>query len=247
MLRSLSEMRGYSILATDGHIGKAHDFLFDSLTWTLRYLVVKTGPWLLERRVLISPVALGDPDWTKREFPVNLTRDQVKSAPEIDLDKPVSLQRQVDLHTHHRWPLYMPAPLVGGGGVPPAAPVIPMGEPESQEKVKERGDPDLRSHREVTGYHISAIDGEIGHVEDFIADDSQWCLRHMVIDTRNWLPGRKVLIPTDWVEDVDWEERTVHVSLDRETIRSSPEFDPSLPVSPEHDKQLRDHCGRSQG
>jgi hypothetical protein len=40
------------------------------------------------------------------------------------------------------------------------------------------------------GYHIQATDGEIGHVEDFFADDQYWTLRYLLVDTRNWLPGR---------------------------------------------------------
>ena len=37
-------------------------------------------------------------------------------------------------------------------------------------------------------------DGEIGHVEDFIIDDETWAIRYLIIDTRNWWPGKKVLI-----------------------------------------------------
>jgi hypothetical protein len=51
----------------------------------------------------------------------------------------------------------------------------------------------LRSVKEVIGYHIQATDGDIGHVEDFVVDDEVWALRYVVVDTRNWLPGRKVL------------------------------------------------------
>ena len=55
-------------------------------------------------------------------------------------------------------------------------------------------DPHLRSIEAVTGYHIHASDGEIGHVEDFLIEDADWSIRYLVVDTKNWWPGKKVLI-----------------------------------------------------
>ncbi|MFZ3177602.1 MAG: PRC-barrel domain-containing protein, partial [Methylovirgula sp.] len=45
-----------------------------------------------------------------------------------------------------------------------------------------------------TGYHIHASDGEIGHVEDFLVADADWSIRYLVVDTKNWWLGKKVLI-----------------------------------------------------
>jgi hypothetical protein len=46
MRRSLKEIIGYSMGATDGEIGHVSDFLFDDHEWTVRYLVASTGTWL---------------------------------------------------------------------------------------------------------------------------------------------------------------------------------------------------------
>ena len=106
------------------------------------------------------------------------------------------------------------------------------------------GDPHLRSSREVIGYHIQATDDEIGHVEDFIVQDNGWVIRYMVVDTHNWLPGKKVLVATDWIEDVNWAERQVHVGLRRENIEEGPEFEPGMPVSRTYEQCLYDYYGR---
>jgi hypothetical protein len=87
-------------------------------------------------------------------------------------------------------------------------------------------DPHLRSAREVEGYHIRAQDGSIGHVEDFILDDADWTIRHLVVDTRNWLPGRRVLLSPGSVADIRWNDREVLVHLNREEIRKSPQYEP---------------------
>lgn len=236
MLRSVKDLRGYALLATDGEIGEVDDFLFHDDDWTIRYLVVDTGKWLPGRKVLITPSALGRPDWETGRFPVQLTRQAVENSPEIDLDRPVSRQREVELHTYYAWTPYWPS--VEMGDVGPAFP------PQLPDAEAPRGDPNLRSAAEVCGYRIHASDGEIGHVEDFIVEEGSWIIRYMVVDTRNWWPGKKVLTSPGWITGITWRERRVSVNLSRETIRNSPEYDPNTPVNLEYEDRLYDYYGR---
>lgn len=249
MLRGIKDLRGYKILATDGEIGKVYEFYFDDQTWTIRYLVVETGSWLFERRVLLSPIVLGQPHWDAQIFPVNLTMMQVKNSPRVDANKPVSRQLEVELHNYYNWPYYW----VGGGLASDAMTAIPPhGITEQLRREDEKlasgelgiADPHLRSTREVIGYHIQATNGEIGHVEDFIVDDETWTIRYMVVDTKNWLPGKKVLVAPVWIESLHWAEAKVHVNLTRDKIEKSPEFDPAVPVSREYEERLHDFYGR---
>ncbi len=83
-----------------------HSFFFDDTNWAIRYLVVDTGRWLPGRKVLIAPTALGRPDWQGRVFPLNLTKDQVRSSPDIDTDRPVSRQREAELRKYYDWAPY---------------------------------------------------------------------------------------------------------------------------------------------
>ena len=66
-------------------------------------------------------------------------------------------------------------------------------------------DPHLRSTREVVGYHVQPKDGELGHVDDFLVEDLNWMIRYAVIDTSNWWLGKRVIIPPEWIEDINWE------------------------------------------
>ena len=235
MLRSIEELYGYTIRAADGDIGKVHDFYFDDEFWTIRYLVVDTGTWLTGRRVLIAPASLGQPDWDTKTLPVRLTKKQVEDSPLVGTDQPVSRQLQVDLHHYYGWPHYWAGTSVG-------TPFLIVPPDQSQEE--ESGDPHLRSSREVIGYHIQATDDEIGHAEDFIVQDTGWVIRYMVVDTRNWLPGKKVLVAPDWIEEVEWVERKVHVTLERDSVEESPEFEPGMPVNRTYEQSLYDFYGR---
>ncbi len=240
MLRSLRGLRDYSIGATDDEIGKVHSFLFDGRTWGIRYLVADTGRWLPGRKVLIAVSALGRPNWPDHIFPVALTKEQVKNAPDIDTDKPVSRQREIELHQHYGWTPYWGM----GYGVPAGGvPLPPAVDPEDA-KAAAKGDPHLRSTREVTGYRIRASDGEIGRVEDFIASDENWIIRYLVVDTKKWLPGRTVLIPPDWAREIRWDDQAVHVDVAKEKVRNAPAYDSSAGVNREYEIQMYDYYGR---
>jgi hypothetical protein len=236
MLRSVKEFNGYTIQATDDKIGKVSEFYFDDEVWTIRYLVVNTGPWLFGRKVLITALALGQPDWGARLFPISLTKELVKTSPDIDLARPVSRQLEIMLHEHYDWQPYWWT--IAQGAVP-----VPTKIRKEVVKVAE-GDPHIRSTNEIIGYHIAALDGEVGHVEDFIVDDETWVIRYMVVDTRNWLPGKKVLVAPTWIEKVVWAEEKVYVNLHRETIESSPAYNPSAPVNRAYEERLYDFYGR---
>jgi hypothetical protein len=242
MLRSAKELIGYTIVATDGEIGRVHDLYFDDQSWGIRYLVADTGTWLSGRRVLLSTASLAEPDWGSESLPVSLTRDRVRTSPDADLDKPVSRQKEIELHTHYGWPVYWQ--MGGTEGMPPAMPEISPPPTPTVAPADEFADPTLRSVREVINYHIEASDGEIGHAQDFILETDLWVMRYLVVDTRNWLPGRKVLVSPQWLKGVSWEEAKVIVDLPRSTIEKSPSYDPSEPVNREYEVRLYDYYGR---
>lgn len=102
----------------------------------------------------------------------------------------------------------------------------------------------LRSANELTGYVLKAEDGDIGRCKDFLFDDDRRTVRCMVVDTRNWLPGRKVLLSPLWLDTVDWITRKVHVDLDKDQIKNSPEYRPSAPVNRDYEARLYDYYGR---
>lgn len=242
-MRSVKEIMGYVLQAEDGEIGRCKDFLLDDQRWTVRYMVADTGKWLPGRKVLISPVSLGSPDWGARLFPIRLTKKQIEDAPKLQEQAPVHRRYEVEFHAFYGWPFYWAGAHTWG----PVAYPAPLYDSQAAEDPIPDADPEncfLRSVNELMGYHIEAVDGDIGHIEEFIVDDESWTVRYMVIDTRNWLPGRKVLIPPTWIESADWLERTVAVDLTRGQVERSPEYDPSAPVNREYESKLYDFYGR---
>jgi hypothetical protein len=237
MLRNLSGLQGYTIGAADDELGKVRDFFFDDTYWVVRYIVVDTGGWLRDRRVLLSPQAVYRADWANKTLHVELTARQVENSPRIEADRPVSKKVEAELVKYFNWPAYWDVQ-----NLPPEG----AKEIERQVTKEPRGldDSDLRSTEEVSGYSIAALDGSIGHVEDFIIDDGGWGIRYMAVDTRNWLPGRKVLVAPQWIDRVSWAERQVYVYLSQAAVKNSPEYDPSAPVNRQYEAKLYDYYGR---
>lgn len=241
MLRLLKEIEGYQIQAVDGVLGSAHDFLFSDQDWNIRYLVVDTGNWLPGRRVLIYTGALDQPNWSQKLFPVNLTKDAIEKSPHLDAHKPVSRQHEMELFRHYKWvPYWAPAP----GAIPPVAPVEGPDQVD-QSGLEEETDPHLRSFREVCGYHVETADNKrTGHVEDFVVNDEDWIARYFVVDTRDFLPGKRVLLATEWAQEIWYKERVVRFDVKENDIKEGPEFDPNLPVNRETEERLYDFYGR---
>jgi uncharacterized protein YrrD len=250
MLRNAKTLLGHELRARDGRIGHVGDFYFDDRRWVVRYFVVETGGWLDGRTVLISPVAVHAPEWEKRSLPVDLTKEQVRNSPGIETHM-VTPEDEVRLAGYYSWPPYWIAPgfLEGGFGLPfiplpaaqPASRPVASDGPSETDGQRERNGHRLRSVHQVTGHAIEAVDGAIGHVEDVVLDDETWRIRFVLVDTRNWWAGKKVLVGPERIRGVNWDEARVLVDLTRAEIQLSPEFDPRSPNATDYAHQVEDY------
>jgi hypothetical protein len=264
MLRSMKDMEDYTIGATDGIIGQVKDFYFDDESWVIRYLVVETGETAPRRRVLISPIAIGRPNWSEKILPVSITRLQVANSPDIDTDKPVSRQQEMGYLGYYGYGDYWGGGGLWGAGLYPDTLQAGWGIGSSADYQKQgtlnagmnagmkvaggaggnRADPHLRSGNAVMRYYVHANDGDIGHVVGLIVDEKSWAIRYLVVNTSNWWMGHDVLIAPEWIDDVDWAESMVAVGLTRHAIKTSPPYDPATSLDREQEASIHTHYGR---
>jgi hypothetical protein len=88
----------------------------------------------------------------------------------------------------------------------------------------EAGDSHLRSSNAVIGHEAMASDGAIGSVQSFVFDDESWAIRHLVVDTSIWLPGKRVLLSPQHIQRISWPAREVYLDISREEVKASPEY-----------------------
>jgi uncharacterized protein YrrD len=264
MLLAISTLKGFSVEAKDGALGTVSDFLFDDTTWKLRWLVIDTGKWLTGRKVLVHPSVIGDADHGSCTIMVGLTKAQVEDSPAIGQDQPVSRQMQNDLYSYYGWDPYWGGGIYGagmygagvyggalsGGGVGGLAPPLSTRSSSGEggagganygEGDRNEGDPHLRSTAEVTGYHVHATDGDIGHVEDFLVDSASWGIRYLIVDTSNWWFGQHVLMSPYAVKEVDWSDHHIRLDLSRDKVKSSPSWNPADEIDGEFESRLHSH------
>jgi len=247
MLRDVNELQGLTIRAIDGELGSAKQFYFDDDSWAIRYVVVKTGGWLAGKEVLISPYSILKTDWSAREVDVALTKKQVENSPSIDTHLPVSRQHEISYLGYYGYPYYWGGPYLWGSGYYPSGLAVPSAVSNqigTDKSHASSNDTHLRSTEAITGYHIEAVDGEIGHVHGFVLDEQAWAIRYIVVSTTNWWPGKKVLVSPAWIKKISWGELKFYTALTREAIKNAPEYIESRKISRDFEDDLYIHYGQ---
>ncbi len=191
MLRSFKALRGFAIRATDGPIGTVSDVYFDDTNWRVRYCVVDSDQWFAKRHVLIGPRTLSVSDAARRELWVRLARVEIKRSRPAASDKPVSKQHASRIMTSLRR----------------------LGQRSAADGLDSIHDPHLRSCMAVVGHRAEAIDGRIGHVDDFLIDES-WVVRKVVVSTGQSTDSRVLVVPQH-VSGISWPTGTMSVDLTR--------------------------------
>jgi|SRR5215210_2632533 len=93
---------------------------------------------------------------------------------------------------------------------------------------------------DLTGYSVEATDGGIGKVDEATYEVGT---SYIVVDTGPWIFGKKVLLPAGVVDRIDTESETVFVSVTKEEIKNSPEFDSDDETLRAGDEDYRERVG----
>jgi hypothetical protein len=218
MLRRLSEITGFGLQARDGEIGRVRDVYFDDQFWVIRYLVVSTGAWL-GRDVLIARQAVSGLSLDQQTLAVGLSQQQIQDSPSADLQRPLSREYESTFYSYFGYEPYW-APVALPGAMP-AVPIAPPAPAVPEALSSEAGH--VHSANEVRGFHIHALDGEAGHVDDFLFDDDSWAIRLLQVDTSNWVGGTAVYLPQSSILETQWAQQALRVDLTRQQVEHSPQ------------------------
>ncbi len=246
MLRSLKSLLKYNVVATDGEVGKSSDFVIDNETWSVRYLAVDTELVSDEHLVLLPATALLHPDWPAHLFPVNVTVQQIKSAPVIKKDNAVSREQEEQLAAHYdSEPYWVRGPTEG---LPPREPKSGQ-RPDSSEEAAAVARTHLDGFfvlraSDMFDFAVDSKEGEAGRVNDLVVSDDTWRLHYVAAQVGLWLGEQKILLAIDWLSAVDQDKRKLIFDVGRKEINSSPEYDPEQPVNRKYEEILYDAYGR---
>ncbi|MFO0752157.1 MAG: hypothetical protein U0411_02375 [Thermodesulfovibrionales bacterium] len=242
-LRNIGSLADSPVVSGEGDAGTVREFYFDDDVWAIRYIAVNADGWLPGRKLLLSPLALKSSDWEVPKLAVPFTRAELKATPAIGLDAPVTRRHQIDLYVYYGWlPYWLEAEYYNVS--PPPAQVESQQSPDEEQAA----DPHLFGSQEMIEFRIEALDGDVGHIEDFIMDEDDWIIHYLVVALDDPNPEvespKSVLISTEWIQKAVRSEERIYVNLDRERVASSPVYDPALPITREFELEIYDHYGR---
>ena len=185
-----------------------------------------------------------------------ITREQVKNSPDIDIDKPVSRQHEIDYFGYYAYPLYWGGPGLWGAGTHPnlmmpefvstpsvVQPQVDNILDDAPATPHQRGDPHLRSCNVILSYHIHASDGEIGHVQGLLVDEQTWAIRYMIVNTSNWWLGHQVLIAPELIHSCASSGQPSGVNLTQQKVKDAPPYDSAFRVDRMHEVSVYKHYG----
>ncbi|HTG92280.1 MAG TPA: PRC-barrel domain-containing protein [Pyrinomonadaceae bacterium] len=237
MLRQIKELGTYRLHATDGDIGHLEQFYFDDRDWKIKYFVVDIGNWLHGKKVLMSPSAIIGVDAPTKTINAAFTKQQVQDSDDVGMHKPEGLEQPHDYSLYLGWPYYLRLNALKDSDHEP----VSGSAHDPEHSLQEAYDEHLRSSKMVSRYHVMAVDGEIGHIEDGIVDDQTWTIQYVVSNVSNWWAAKRVLLPTEWIVWISAAESNAYVSLTRNNIATAPAFDPEKPLTHEVEIAINSH------
>lgn len=240
-LHKLSDLIRHALLLKVGSVATVVCIYFDDQNWKVRHFVVRMDGRPPRREILVAPHLVRRLSEQSSSLTIGLTWRQLESAPSADSELPVSHHHELGMSDQadhpslpprtaldiarpwdficFGWPPHRVHGLLFDPTIDPSR-LIPPLLPRAL-----AAQPHLRSSQAVKGYRLRARNGDIGHLEDFILEEPDWKVRYLEIGTRNWLPGKLVLMPPTWIRDMNRALHQVRVDLDRETIRTAPPYD----------------------
>jgi len=97
--------------------------------------------------------------------------------------------------------------------------------------------------KDLRGYSLLCLDGEIGKVEEFYFDDHHWTIRYLIAETGGWLTGWQVLISPYAMTTVNKEEQNISINLTKKQIEESPLLESDKPVSRQYEESYYGYYG----
>jgi hypothetical protein len=240
MIRSVNSLIGYKLCATDGEMGTVEQFFFDYDTWTVRYIVMRSGKWLLGRQVLISPIGIEAIEDGRKAIMLNLKRFRVGNIPSVNLGRPLSRQYEREYHQHFGWPYY-----AGGKGrwgdeqYPSQLFTVAPLEQTAAGPDERQLHADLGSTDGIKGYRVFAGDRDAGSVTDFLVDDQTWALRYLIVASA----GRTLPVSPHWMAQLADAERMITLDVTPAAIENAPAYGKPSDVTQGYEMTLFKHFG----
>ncbi|MCD8511125.1 MAG: PRC-barrel domain-containing protein [Bacillus sp. (in: Bacteria)] len=235
-----------SVVGKDGTFGTVEDVLLDAESWMVRYFTVHAGNLLNKEKLFLPPEKITFMDWLEEKILVNISYERTIKSTKLNAE-PVNPSRENDLSLYYRFhPYWVVGSAIGGiqgptmGGAYPQNNMKPsFTMPEAE--VGQSKQNFLHYGKKIIGYDLACIDDSFGRIIDLLIDERNFKVSYVIASTKKVMPGKTVLISTDKINEIDWKRGKLRVDALRQQIETSPEYMFGKQVTPEMEKEIKDH------
>jgi sporulation protein YlmC with PRC-barrel domain len=224
----LYPLLGLKVLAKDGEVGKVYDFYLTDDAWRVAYVVISTGSFFSERRLIVPPQMIAFDSFHPDTLHVNRTREEILASPDWDKEKPVSRQKREELGDQFIW--------LPSGSLTHIV-FRPLGASDEalrvdEDRARASGDnPHLRSLAEIRGYEALDRQGnKMGRLVDAVADSTHWTVPMVCIKTPADSSDAGAVISVRHIDTIDWANARARIEIDHDDLALLPVEDDALPA-----------------
>lgn len=243
-------LKGLAVHGTDGAAGKLEDAFCEDKWWTIRFVVVDVHPWLPGHHVLLPIADVSEVSRDGNAIEIRRTREEIRAARDITSEAPLPRVRPDNRSRSAPWPIYFrPYPACGGG-----TPVERQAAESAKEQKHELGPPFddecvlqqqdtnrdafLWSLDDLTGYRLCARDGQAGRIVNFWIDEAERRVRYLAVALPKMIGRRHILLPAEWLEGGDWEQRCLRTDVSVRQLADAPSHIGPCPPTREEEQQI---------
>lgn len=252
MRYSIKDLLKFHVQTVDNEKGSLRDLIFldiDEQKWVVRYLPVHFGGWIIRKDAVISPLAVNKID--RGVIHTSLTREQVESCPDIELEEPVSRKKEERFYDFFRWPYYWTGAGIWGIAPSPkgllerpyALPSTGAREEEKSEEEAKVSEGSLRTHlrsaASMLKYSLEIEDKLYGLVMDCVLNTENWTVSHLVIErTKQVGESLAFLLPVSLISEIKWGEKSLVTHLNAAVLDACPLYQHDQSFSLEIENQV---------
>ena len=217
-MKFIKQLIGYTIKASDGDIGAVEEFYFDEDAWRVAYALVNLSDISERRHVLISLDTFMEPDWKRKRFLINATRELVRQSPDADRGLLSAIGIASDVTSYYDWPVYWnPA-----GAITPS---MIAGKQQRAAVIEESvAVQQLRGVKALIGFKVTGDDGTIGRLDDFVVDDVMWDIRSLAILFDRAGEEGMIQVSPDMVSHIYEARGELSITLRKELVRKNTSY-----------------------
>ncbi|ADU29811.1 PRC-barrel domain-containing protein [Evansella cellulosilytica] len=234
-------LASYSVFGKSGELGKVSNAFFDEEHWTVRFLEVKSGHIFNRDKLYVSPASITYIDHETGGIHVNLTKDEAEKAPLTGEEEKITRKHEHELLLYYGLHPYWHGGGTWGNGALTARELQKLEENHElveNEQIDSGEENAVHDAKDVIGYEVSTINEQFGKVIDLLIEEETYTIKYFVVDLRKFLPGKKVLLPTDVIRNVNWVTRQMEIEVSKEQVEQAPEYLSNVKMTLERQREI---------